>query len=58
MQTTIKNIYQGAFTAMLFGFYHQSNTNKMMKINNDFVDLKINEQRRYIERLRLNSNKQ
>ena len=36
---TLKTISQGALGAMTFGAYHQYNTNKIMDLNNEKVEI-------------------
>lgn len=36
----VKTIAQGALGAMTFGAYHQFTTNKIMELNNQYMDLK------------------
>lgn len=37
---TLTTIMKGALGAMTFGAYHQFNTNKMMDLNNEIIQIK------------------
>jgi len=39
MSETLKTIIEGALGAMTFGIYHQYTTNKIMKLNNEKIEI-------------------
>jgi hypothetical protein len=38
---TLKTVFQGALGAMTFGAYHQYTTNKMMELNNELQNTRM-----------------
>lgn len=45
----IKTIAQGALGAMTFGAYHQFTTNRIMELNNNYMELKHNQDLKFIQ---------